>query len=344
MTRTPAARHHRSSVMCPAALAVLALVAAMVLARDSSKFEHPHASDTTARRLDTGPLVPNSLDVQWWVRDHPDDPRAEAIRNRIARYPIAMWATGNDADDSRNIGDIVERAREAGGTAQLALYNIPDRDDGFSGPHRAVTPQIYRAWIDRVSALVGDTRLVLIVEPDALWFADRQSLEGTDFDDRIRSLRYAVQTFSAHNVNTRVYVDAGTSSGSVTPERMAALLAKVGVSDRVGYAVNVSSFAPTAEITAYAQRIRAALQQWFGVRDPRYVVDTSQNGNPDWNFDWCNPAGRMLGASPVVLGQPDGLDMNLWILAPGSSNGPCGIASDAPGGQFSPALASVLLR
>ncbi|WP_176138333.1 glycoside hydrolase family 6 protein [Mycobacterium sp. D16Q16] len=344
MTGAAAVRDSRPRWLCATALAVLSLIAAMVLTRDSSKFEHRSAADTAAHRLDTGPLVPGALDVHWWVRDHPDDARAGAIRDRIARYPIAMWATGNDEDDSRNIADIVTRARDAGGTAQLVLYNIPDRDDGFSGPHHAVTPQVYRAWVDRVSERVGDARLVLIVEPDALWFADRQSLEGTDFGDRIGSLRYVVDTFSARNANTRVYIDAGTSSGSVTPERMAALLAKVGVSDHVGYSVNVSSFAPTSEITAYAQLIRAALQQWFGIPDPRYVVDTSQNGNPDWNFDWCNPAGRVLGTPPAVLGRPDGLDMNLWILAPGSSNGPCGAAPDAPGGQFSPALATALLR
>ncbi|WP_078326954.1 glycoside hydrolase family 6 protein [Mycobacteroides salmoniphilum] len=344
MTGEAVARRHRPRWLCAAALTALILIAAVVLTRDSSKFEYRDAADTAARRLDTGPLVPNALDVQWWVRDHPGEARAAAIRDRIAQYPMAMWATGNDEDDSRNIGDIVTRARDAGGTAQLVLYNIPDRDDGFSGPHHAVTPQVYRAWVDRVSALVRDVRLVLIVEPDALWFADRQSLEGTDFSDRIDSLRYVVDTFSARNPNTRVYVDAGTSSGSVTPERMAALLAKVGISGHVGYSVNVSSFAPTFEITAYAQRIRAALQQWFGVSDPRYVVDTSQNGNPDWNFDWCNPAGRILGTPPAVLGRPDGLDMNLWILAPGSSNGPCGAAPDAPGGQFSPALATALLR
>lgn len=316
----------------------------MVLARDSSKFVHLHAAETASHRLDTGPLVAGALVVEWWVRDHPDDPRAAAIRDQIARYPIAMWATGSDEDDSRNISDIVQRARRADGTAQLVLYNVPDRDDGFSGPNHVVTPAVYRAWIDRVSALVGDTRMVVIVEPDALWFADRQSLEGTDFDGRIGSIRYAVDTFSARNVNARVYLEAGTSSGSVTPERMAALLAMAGVSDRVGYAVNVSSFAPTYEITAYAQRIRASLQQWFGVSDPRYIVDTSQNGSPTWNFDWCNPSGRMLGMPPTVLGQSDGLDMNLWILAPGASNGPCGVAPDAPGGEFSPALATALLR
>ncbi|OHU19057.1 hypothetical protein BKG76_21425 [Mycobacteroides franklinii] len=344
MTSDRTGRDRHPSVAGAVLLTVLALIAAVVLTRDSSKFVHQRAAETVMHRLETGPLVPNSLDVVWWVRDHPDDPRALAIRERIARYPIAMWATGNDEDDDRNIGDIVRRARRGAGTAQLVLYNIPDRDDGFSGPHHAVTPTVYRDWVDRVSALVGDARMVLIVEPDALWFADRQSLQGTDFDGRIRSLRYAVDTFSARNLNTRVYVDAGTSSGSVTPERMAALLAIVGVSDHVGYAVNVSSFAPPHEISRYAQRIRAALQQWFGVRDPRYVVDTSQNGNPEWNFDWCNPSGRTLGAPPAVVGSPDGLDMNLWILAPGSSNGPCGAAPDAPGGAFSPTLAAALLR
>lgn len=331
-------------MLCAALLIVLAAIAAMVLRCDVSKFVHRGGADTTPRRVETGPLVPGSLAAEWWVRDHPDDSRAAAIRDRIARYPISMWATGDDEDDGRNIADIVERARRDDGTAQLVLYNIPDRDDGFSGPNHAVTPARYHAWIDRVSALVGDTRMVLIVEPDALWFADRQSLAGTDFDDRIESLRYAVETFSARNSRTRVYVEAGTSSGSVTPERMARLLAAVGVSDRVGYAVNVSSFAPTYEITAYAQRIRAALQQWFGVHDPRYIVDTSQNGNPEWDFDWCNPAGRTIGTPPAVLGQRDGLDMNLWILTPGASNGPCGAAPDAPGGQFSPTLAAALLR
>ncbi|OHT87694.1 glycoside hydrolase family 6 protein [Mycobacteroides saopaulense] len=343
MTGARTVRDRHPSVAGIALLTVLALIAAMVLTRDSSKFVAPRAVDTAPHRLDTGALVPGALDVQWWVRTHPEDPRAAAIRDRIAHHPIAMWATGDDENDSRNIGDIVARARRAGGTAQLVLYNIPDRDDGFSGPHHAVTPAVYRAWVDRVSLLVGDARLVLIVEPDALWFADRQSLEGTDFGDRIGFLRYVVDTFSTRNRNVRVYVDAGTSSGSVTPERMAALLAKVGVSDRVGYAVNVSSFAPTYEITTYAQRIRAALQRWFGVPDPRYVVDTSQNGNPEWNFDWCNPAGRRLGTKPAVLGQSDGLDMNLWVLAPGSSNGPCGVAPDAPGGEFSPTLATALL-
>ncbi|WP_162525825.1 MULTISPECIES: glycoside hydrolase family 6 protein [unclassified Mycobacteroides] len=325
-------------------LLVLAAIVAMALPRDSCRSVYPRAADTAPRQLETGPLVAGSLIVESWVREHPDDPRAAAILERIARYPIAMWVTGSDEDDVRNIGDIVERARRIDGTAQLVLYNIPDRDDGFSGPNHTVTSAVYRAWIDRVSTVVGDARMALVVEPDALWFADRQSLEGTDFDDRIQSLQYAVQAFSARNARTRIYVDAGTSSGSVTPERMAALLAKVGVSDRVGYALNVSSFAPTREITAYAQRIRASLQRWFGVRDPRYIVDTSQNGNPEWNFDWCNPAGRLLGTPPAVGGQSDGLDMNLWILAPGASNGPCGNITDAQGGEFSPTLAATLLR
>ncbi|MGF2076131.1 hypothetical protein, partial [Enterococcus casseliflavus] len=70
---------------------------------------------------------------------------------------------------------------------------------------------------------------------------------------------------------SRVYLDAGTSSGSVTPTRMASLLATAGIARIAGFAVNVSSFAPNGEIEPYAQAIRAALRTRFGIADPRYV-------------------------------------------------------------------------
>lgn len=329
-----------------AGLLIVALVCGRVLAADTSigpDFGGPGAIDVPREQRPHPQLVPGALDVAWWVRDHPNDPRTPAIAQRIAPYPIAMWVTGDIDDDLRNVGDIVQRARRADGLAQLVLYNIPDRDDGFSGPNRAVKAQTYRGWVDRISAAVADTRVVVLVEPDALWFADRVASEGTDFDSRLASIRYAVDTFSTKNPRAQVYIDAGTASGSVTPGRMAELLVKAGASAHVGYAVNVSSFAPDWEITDYAQAIRGVLQAWHGIADPRYVVDTSHNGAPEWNNDWCNPPGRRLGKLPQIVDAPDGLDMNLWVLAPGASNGPCGIAPNTPGGEFSPVIATELV-
>jgi cellulase/cellobiase CelA1 len=57
---------------------------------------------------------------------------------------------------------------------------------------------------------------------------------------------------------------------------------------------------------------------------------------------WCNPPGRQLGSVPQVL---DGRgDMGLWIKAPGESDGDCGAGAGTQAGDFSPNLATELIR
>ncbi|MBP2390929.1 glycoside hydrolase family 6 protein [Aeromicrobium fastidiosum] len=278
-------------------------------------------------------LLSGPSEAKAWV-DRQGGGTDPAVVRRIAEQPDAFWLVGSDGDAGAL--ELIDLARQQDRTVQLVLYDVPRRDDGLSGAQGAADLEAYAAWVDQVSAAIGDTRAVVVVEPDALWFVDRQTPDGAARTERIESLRYAVRTLGERNPRTRVYVEAGTSSGSVETDRMADLLAEVGVSDDVGFAVNVSSYAPDAEINAYAQEIRARLVAAHGLRDPRYVVDTGRNGNPDWDFEWCNPSGRQLGHEPGPVGDDAGLDLNLWIKAPATSDGDCGVGRGTYGGEFMP--------
>jgi endoglucanase len=167
-----------------------------------------------------------------------------------------------------------------------------------------------------------------------LWFVDRQTPSGAKRQERMAALNYAIDTLAARNPNVRTYLEAGTTSESVTPERMAELLIEAGASDRTGFAVNVSSFAPEPNITDYAREVRGHLIDQHGLNDPRWVVDTSRNGNAEWDFTWCNPADREIGVEPGPVGSADGRDANLWIKGPATSDGDCGIGRGTVGGDF----------
>lgn len=272
-----------------------------------------------------------------WVNSHPNDPRAALIRTRIARHPTALWLTGDESFG--NLARDAAMARATDRTMLLTLWNIPQRYDGLTALS-PVTLGEYERWISRVAAGLRGNRAIIVLEPDSLWFYDRLPSDAAR-RTRLAAMRYAVRTINAADPRARVYIDAGTSSGSVTPVRMAALLVAVGVRHAAGYAVDVSSYAPTKAIQAYAHGIRAALKA-RGIADPRYVTDTGRNGASTWNHDWCNPSSQRLGVVPQVVRSWDGRDLDLWVKAPGTSDGDCGAAGTGAGsygGQFLPKLA-----
>lgn len=288
-------------------------------------------------------ISPNSQTRQW-LKTHPNDPRTPKLTAVLGNHPDSEWITGGSRG-LPNLIDMMNASRATNTMPVVVLYNIPGRDDGISGPDYGVTAANYRAWIDGVAAIIGNSPVLAIVEPDALWFIDRQfATNRAGFDERIDLLRYAIDRLS-RNPAAHVYLEAGTTSGSVTPDRMADLLRKASPSSGIGFAVNVSSFAPTVPITAYAQRVRTRLIG-LGVQNPRYVVDVSRNGNPVWdNNAWCNPPGRKIGPYPTPRPQPSapGLDANLWVRAPGTSDGPCGVGPGSTGGDLLPSVAYAMI-
>ncbi|MCD9198970.1 glycoside hydrolase family 6 protein [Aeromicrobium wangtongii] len=339
----------RGGALAAFALAVAAvLVTAVLIGRDGG--DGASAGNGRAEATDDAPAavqierppidlgkgllrVPNET-AAWLDRQgRKADP---AVRKRIGAQPDAFWLVGDPKPD-RLLGRLIKLARTKDRTLQLVLYNIPERNDPAGGGG-ASDAAAYAKWVEKISADLGDTRAIVVIEPDALRFTDRLAPKDPARAERMDSLRLAVATLVERNPRARVYVDAGTASGpgSVVPARMAELLTDVGVSDSVGFAVNVAGYSPDPEATAYARKIRNALIDRHGLSDPRYVVDTGRNGNPVWDYERCNPPGRLLGRPPELVEDPDGLDLLLWIKPPATSDGDCGIAPGSRGGEFLP--------
>ena len=58
-------------------------------------------------------------------------------------------------------------------------------------------------------------------------------------------------------------------------------------------------------------------------RQDYYVIDTSRNGQGNFDNEWCNPPGRGLGTPSTCNTNHRKCDAYLWIKVPGESDGKC---------------------
>ncbi|WP_160161869.1 glycoside hydrolase family 6 protein [Embleya hyalina] len=272
-----------------------------------------------------------------WVREHGSDPRAAKIRTAIASQAGGRWFGAWSGDIGTAVRTYVDAAAATRSTPILVPYNIPDRDCGGASAGGAAGSDAYRRWISDFAGAVGDRSAIVVIEPDAVANVDCMSTQGRDA--RFALLRYATEQFKAKAPNAKVYLDGG-NAGWIEPTAMASRLARAGVANVRGFAVNVSNHKTTADSAGYAEKVRAALPNG-GARTANYLIDTSRNGNGRANGVWCNPAGSKLG-KPSRAGT-GGAEYELWIKVPGDSDGPCGIAPGVAAGTFDPNLATRLI-
>ncbi|MCY0386729.1 glycoside hydrolase family 6 protein [Robbsia sp. Bb-Pol-6] len=279
---------------------------------------------------------PNSSAAAW-VRQHPDDPRAQAIAARIARVPAARWFGDWNADIGAAVAKFVDAAAAAQRVPMLVAYDIPDRDCGGASTGGATDADTYRHWIDAFARGVGAKPAIVIVEPDALAQAEcRHSREAGEA--RLGLLHYALSSLRRNAPGAKVYLDGGNAHW-VPAAEMARRMEAAGIREARGFALNVSNFHPTGEGVAYAAAINAALAQGYGFTKA-VVIDTSRNGNGSTG-QWCNPPGARLGETPVA--QSARL-LLVWVKGPGTSDGPCGVGPSLRAGTFSPDLAIRLIE
>jgi endoglucanase len=242
-----------------------------------------------------------------------------AQMEKVAAQPQARWIGNWNVNVQADVDAYTTRMAADGAMPVFVAYNIPQRDcGGLSGGSSTTTAEAYRSWIAAFAAGIGARRAAVILEPDAL--AGMDCLSSSDQQTRVDLLAYAVQAFRAQGT-VAVYLDAG-NPGWQTPATMSGRLGRAGVALAQGFALNVSNFVGTAENLAYGQKLSAL------VGGKHFVIDTGRNGMGG-NGEWCNPAGRALGARPTTdTGQPLA-DAYLWVKAPGESDGSCAGAASA---------------
>ncbi|MDP5240373.1 glycoside hydrolase family 6 protein [Uliginosibacterium sp. 31-16] len=263
------------------------------------------------------------------------DSRTASINSAIASQATGKWFGGWSGDIGSAVSSYVTAASSAGKLPILIAYNIPNRDCGSYSAGGASGGDAYKTWISAFASAIGTKPALVILEPDALMQLDCLPSDA-DRAARLVLLNYAVDQFAANAKGAWLYIDAGHSNWK-TPDETATRLVNAGVARARGFALNVSNYRASSELTSHGQAINTALVG-KGVSTRPFVLDTSRNGNGPLGSEWCDPAGRKIGSVSQVHtlgGQPE---MSLWLKAPGESDGCAGSA-----GSFVPALAFRLI-
>ncbi|MGF1648028.1 MAG: glycoside hydrolase family 6 protein [Kineosporiaceae bacterium] len=264
-----------------------------------------------------------------WVADNPNDPKASVIADRIASRSVARWFGDWNGDPRDEVSEYVARAEAAGAVPTLVVYNIPDRDCGNHSAGGAVNFAEYDAWIARFASALGDGPAIVMLEPDAI------ALNACAGSDRNGALARAVRTIKGAGDDVRVYLDAGHSDW-VGAEEIASRLEDAGVRDGDGFYTNMSNYRSTPDEAAFGLRILDALGN---SDDLGQIIDVSRNGNgPAPDGQWCDPAGRAVGADPTLDTGIGHVDALLWAKPPGEADG-CRAAA----GTFVPDIAYELV-
>jgi endoglucanase len=178
-----------------------------------------------------------------------------ALLTKMIATPQAVWFTsGTPAQVKQQVHKTLTEAALERAVPVLVAYDVPGRDCAQYSAGGALSQADYQAWIDGVSAAIGHTRVVVLLEPDALGNMPSDCHLPTTvypFTDteRIAEVGYAVSSLGK-DPNASVYLDA-THSAWQSVGTMTQRLLQGGVQQARGFFVNVSNYQPTPELVDY---------------------------------------------------------------------------------------------
>jgi endoglucanase len=278
---------------------------AATLAQDGPVMRQPSGE----LRLYVAPDSPAAQQAKRWRVLRPID--AEMM-DYLAAQPVGQWFGSETKHLFKNVRTLMEAATADHSLVVLVAYNIPERDCGGYSAGGAPSDTDYISWIQTFADAIGDGKVIVILEPDALLETD--CLSAAKLRSRFNLIAEAV-TILKKNPYSSVYIDAGNPSW-VSAEKIVSRLKKAGIEHADGFSLNVSNFESTEKNIAYGSEISQSLG------DKHFVIDTSRNGLGS-NGEWCNPPGRAVGREPTLSTGRQLVDAYLWIKLPGGSDGEC---------------------
>ncbi|MEV5725196.1 glycoside hydrolase family 6 protein [Streptomyces pharetrae] len=284
---------------------------------------------------------------------------------KVASWPQAEWFTeGTPGEVRSKVSRLVHRARAVGRTPVLVAYNVPGRDCTQYSSGGAASSAAYRQWIDAFAAGLGDSKAVVVVEPDGTALLPKDCGPAVDpagelTAARIADLAYAVRTLKA-KPRTAVYLDAGNVQWRPVGE-MAQRLLDAGVRYGDGFALNVSNTHPTDHNARYGTWVAKCM--WYATQGPEetrghaercagqyYSSAAPNDGTPGnavsstdpatwrWTDAWFD---RNVGTPPVGELRHFVIDTSrngrgAWTPEPGKYSGDPEIWCNAPGRGLGP--------
>jgi endoglucanase len=163
---------------------------------------------------------------------------------RMITTPQAVWFTsGTPQDIEHNVRKLVEEASLWHTVPVLVAYNVPGRDCALYSAGGAATGDAYKAWIDGFVKGLGNTKAVVLVEPDGLALLPTDCGQPDTYN-RVSLINYAAHALEADK-NASVYLDAGNSAWHAVGD-IAQRLVDAGIQDVQGFSTNISNYRETA--------------------------------------------------------------------------------------------------
>jgi len=265
------------------------------------------------------PSSPVQQQANEWRNSRPGD---AALLDVVAGQQSVDWVVSAQTSFlEQYINQRLDLFARAGGTPILAIYNVPKLNCGDG--NGAANGDAYRAWIDRIASIIGQRKVILIVEPDGLTVTG--CFSGASLSERYALIAYAVRAFKA-NPNTSVYIDGGEDD-RFTVDEIVSILQQGNIAQADGFFLNATVYRYTSTMVAYGLKVSEKLG------GKHFVVDTSRNGLGPGKDGYCNSRGRALGVSPTTQTGETAVDAFIWLKRVWESDDTCN-RGDPSGGQF----------
>ena len=131
----------------------------------------------------------------------------------------------------------------------------------------------YKRWIQEFAAGIGDSRVILLLQPDMPFTTCLPHHSKID----LKLISWTAKQFNALP-HTTVYMDAGASDW-LKASQTASMLKQAGVGSIRGFALNLTHYDSTARSVAYGKQVVSLLAR-KGVKNVHFTVSTAMNGKP----------------------------------------------------------------
>jgi endoglucanase len=222
--------------------------------------------------------------------------------------PQAVWLTsGTPSATATTVTQTLQQANWQRAVPVFVLYNIPGRDCGSYSAGGAQDTAAYEAWIDAIAGAIGNQKVVIILEPDAI--ADLPSDCGYDPSvvnipqataDRYTQINYAVTKLETEP-KTIVYIDGGNSHWQAVGT-ISQRLVTAGVQQAQGFFSNVSNY----NLNTYESKFDTWVSECIA-----FGQNPADGGWRLGNYSYCASQYYSSDAPPSTPVDPD--NIATWI-------------------------------
>lgn len=249
-----------------------------------------------------------------------DYPQSAAAITELSSQNIVTWYSDRDSSATATIQSLLSSCSSSSRVI-VAVYGLPNKDcvAGYSTSGGNANANDYANFLNRLTGLMGDRKVLYVLEPDALGLLANGGCAATS--GYKANMITAVQKLSV-NANADIYLDVGywTLAYQSSLTIVITIIKELVAAGRIkGIALNTSNYRSTAEMAQLCQ----AFQNAMGSTAYRCIVDTSRNFNNPISTEWCNVGTAGVGTLPTTSTGYSNVEAFIWAKPVGESDGTC---------------------